>query len=96
MGSSCQAFGQTLGSMVSGFMFIFLHTKSILTISTFVNFCGIFIISVTIIIALFEDEVNPKEDDDMSFFTMIIAFKGFLTNKNLLLFLFNDVFWRLG
>ena len=53
--------------MVSGFMFIFLHTKDILTISTFVNFCGIFIISVTIIIALFEVEVNPKEDDDMSF-----------------------------
>ncbi len=89
MGSSCQAFGQTLGSMVSDFMFIFLHTKNIITISTFVNFCVIFLISVTIIIALFED-------DDMSFFTMIIAFKGFLTNKNLLLFLLNDVFWSLG
>ena len=58
--------------------------------------CAIFIIFVTVIVALFVEEINPKEEDDLSFFTMILAFKGFLINKNLKIFLFNDLFWRLG
>ena len=44
------------------------------------NCCALFILIVTAIVTVFVDEVNPVEEEDTSFFTMLKAFKGFLTN----------------